>query len=60
MAKKEFVGIPIDRNTKQRLKKIAEQKGMRHTVVARDCMLNGMDREEKALGLGRELTTSNK
>ena len=59
MAKKaEFIGIPIDRRTKDRLKKLAAAKQRKHTEMARLILVDGIEREEKAMGVEPELASA--
>lgn len=59
MAKKEFVGIPIEKRDKDRLKRLARTDARRrtHTEIAHDFVLEGLDRDEKKAGK-TEMATS--
>lgn len=45
--KTEFVGIPLDKNSKRRLKAVAAVKRRSHTELARDYVMTGIERDEQ-------------
>lgn len=47
--KTEHLGIPMDEPSKRRLIAIAQRKQRTHTDLAREYVLRGVERDEKAL-----------
>lgn len=47
--KSEHLGIPVDRDTKRRLKRVATAKKLPHTELARGYVVDGIDRDERQL-----------
>lgn len=43
----EFLGVPLDANTKRRLQRMAESMRTKPTPLARDYILAGIERDER-------------